>query len=187
MDNSTNGVSGIEPQYNMEQVGDYVWQAVIHITNEVDIGVAVIGSNRYVSGSADYDSNIHTWLDEDQDPSANNPPMFGEAVDNYPGASRIRISINYDGFMMFRFCTTNGNYEVRRAAWQDFNSWQAPNTEYTRSFGLFETTAFESSLDDVDPTIMESAGLPDFKDIANVPIRCSLPTIWEVLLSIRPS
>ncbi|NLE41650.1 MAG: hypothetical protein GX615_07460, partial [Lentisphaerae bacterium] len=41
--------------------------------------------------------------------------------------------------------------------------WQAPNTEFTRSFGLFETTTFESDLDDFPPSTMESAGFLPFE------------------------
>ena len=162
IDYSTNGVFGVEPQYNMEQVGDYVWQAVMRITNAIDIGVAVVGSNRYTSGAVDFETLPHTWLEENQADTAQNPPMAGTTVDN-SGGERIKINIDYNGFLMFRFCTTNGTYEVRRAAWQDFNDWHAPEEEYTRSFGLEKTTEFESTLDEFSPTHMDGSGILPFE------------------------
>ena len=160
----------IDPTYSMEQVGDYVWQSVIFTTNaaaagnNVDVGIAVVGTERYEPTAPVYESVPHTWLAVGQDDTAWNPPMAGFLTDNAPGATpRLRVQIDYDGFLMFRFCTTNGSYEIRRAAWQDFNAWQAPNTEYTRSFGLNETTSFESDLDNFPVTTMESAGFLPFE------------------------
>ena len=66
----------------------------------------------------------------------------------FPGwsALRTRVQIDYSGFLMFRFCTTNGSYQIRRAAWQDFNTWQADNVKYSRSFGIYDMKTFESDL-----------------------------------------
>ena len=160
----------IDPTYTMEQVGDYVWQSVIFTTNaaaagnNVDVGISVVGTERYEPTSPVYESVPHTWLAVGQNSTAWNPPMAGFLTDPAPGGTpRLRVQIDYDGFLMFRFCTTNGSYEIRRAAWQDFNAWQAPNTEYTRSFGLNETTSFESDLDNFPVTTMESAGFLPFE------------------------
>lgn len=160
----------IAPAYNMEQVGDYIWQSVIHMTNavaegnNVDVGIAVLGSERYNPIASLYESMPNTWLAPDQDETAWNPPMSGFLSDTATnGTPRLRVQLDYDGFLMFRFCTTNGSYEIRRAAWQDFNSWQANNTEFTRSFGLYATTVFESDLDDFPPTTMLSAGFIPFE------------------------
>ena len=66
----------------------------------------------------------------------------------FPGwsALRTRVQIDYSGFLMFRFCTTNGSYQIRRAAWQDFNTWQADNAKFSRSFGIYDMKTFESDL-----------------------------------------
>ncbi len=152
----------VDPAYNMEQVGDYTWQAVLHLTNAVDIGASVVGTYRYTSGATMFEPVPVTWLEDNQDPSAKNPPMSGFAVDE-SGIQPIQIQIDYDGFMMFRFCATNGYYEVRRAAWQDFNAWQASNTEFTRSFGLYETDTFQSDLVGKSPTVMDSAIITPFE------------------------
>ena len=58
-----------------------------------------------------------------------------------------RVDIDYDGFLMFRFCTTNGSYQIRRAAWQDFNEWQADNDYYDRSFGLYDMQTWTTDLE----------------------------------------
>lgn len=164
----------INPFYPLEQVGDYTWQTVIHTTNavatglNVDVGFAVVGTDRYEAGVPAYEALPHTWLAVNQDETAWNPPMSGNLNDNpETGTPRLRVQMDYDGFIMFRFCSTNGTYEIRRAAWQDFNSWQAVNNEFMRSFGLFETTVFESNLNDFSPSIPESAGFLPFEAETN--------------------
>ena len=69
---------------------------------------------------------------------------------------RTRVQIDYDGFLMFRFCTTNGSYQIRRAAWQDFNEWQAAETNYSISFGLYGVKDFGSDLTGRAPTVFGS-------------------------------
>ncbi len=152
----------VEPSYNMEQVGDYTWQSVLHITNTIDIGASVIGTYRYTNSATIFAQSPVEWLDDNQDPSARNPPMSGNAVD-VSGTDPIQIQMTYNGFIMFRFCSTNGYYEVRRAAWQDFNAWQANNTEFSRSFGLYQTDTYESDLVGKSPTVMDSASIPSFE------------------------
>ncbi len=75
----------------------------------------------------------------------------------FPGwsALRTRVQIDYSGFLMFRFCTTNGAWQIRRAAWQDFNTWQADNTKYSRSFGIYDMKTFESDLAGRDLTTFD--------------------------------
>ena len=69
-------------------------------------------------------------------------PIVPEEFENSEFGTRV--DINYDGFLMFRFCTTNGSYQIRRAAWQDFNEWQADNDCYDQSFGLYDMKTFTS-------------------------------------------
>ncbi|MGI5867835.1 MAG: hypothetical protein ACOX9C_00115 [Kiritimatiellia bacterium] len=171
-DMSGNGLT-IDPMYSMEQVGDYIWQSVIYMTNaaaegiNVDVGIAVQGTDRYEAPNTWYEAEPYNWLAIGQEDTAWNPPMAGVLNDDAPGGTpRLRVQIDYDGFMMFRFCTTNGNYEIRRAAWQDFNTWQALDSQdagFTRSFGLYETTSFESDLDDFPESTMGSAGFTPFE------------------------
>ncbi len=71
-------------------------------------------------------------------------------------ALRSRVQIDYDGFLMYRFCTTNGAYQIRRAAWQDFNTWQADDRHYWRSAGLYDMKSFESDLEGARITPFET-------------------------------
>lgn len=74
-------------------------------------------------------------------------------AEGWQGTSlRTRVQIDYDGFLMFRFCTTNGAYQIRRAAWQDFNTWQADDKYYWRSAGLYDMKTFRSDLEGRDLT-----------------------------------
>ena len=69
-----------------------------------------------------------------------------------PDRLGTRVQIDYDGFLMYRFCTTNGEFQIRRAAWQDFNAWQADNLLYSRSFGIYDMKEFLSNLEGRDLT-----------------------------------
>ncbi len=69
-----------------------------------------------------------------------------------PQRLRTEVDIDYDGFLMYRFCTTNGSYQIRRAAWQDFNSWQADDRRYSRSAGLYDMKTFEWDVEGRKPT-----------------------------------
>ena len=75
-----------------------------------------------------------------------------------------RVQIDYDGFLMFRFCTTNGDYQVRRAAWQDFNDWAADINWFSRSFGLYDMKTFECDLEGRDLTAFESMNATGFEE-----------------------
>jgi len=158
----------LNPTYTMAQVGDYTWQAVINLTNEIDVATTIIGTSRYLAGDTEFDPVDKEWIAEDQDELSINPPMSGYAVDDGSGTAPIRIQMDYDGFMMVRFLSTNGYYEVRRAAWQDFNAWQANNEQFTSSFGLFETDVYESDLTGKSATVMPAAEIPGFEGVTTV-------------------
>jgi hypothetical protein len=110
------------------------------VTNECSVGTAV--TKTLVPGDTwTRQETVTEWkLNETE------PPLAGHDL-------RTRVQIDYDGFLMYRFCTTNGAYQIRRAAWQDFNSWQADENEYSRSFGLYDMKTFESDLEGRDLTI----------------------------------
>ena len=114
------------------------------VTNECSVGTAV--TKTLVPG--DEWSRVVTvseWrLNEDH------PDFDGHTL-------RTRVQIDYDGFLMYRFCTTNGSYQIRRAAWQDFNAWQADDNEYSRSFGLYDMKTFESDLEGRDLTVFKQS------------------------------
>ena len=151
--------SNLEPSYPMQQVGDYTWQAIVRLTNAVDFAATVRGEWEYIEEYDAINNSTFRWGEIGQEPTAINPPMAGNLyrVGSYEtapsGWAPSRIQLSYTGFLMFRFCTTNGAYQVRRAAWQDFNAWQADDDWFARSFGLYGTQTFETTTDDLDATI----------------------------------
>ena len=165
-DADSDNPSHLEPSYAMQQVGDYTWQAILYLTNAVDSYFTVTSTYRYVEGAYGFDSRPWYWGEINQEETAINPPMSGTVTayhdDSIPaGADDVRVQLNYDGFLMFRFCTTNGSYQVRRAAWQDFNAWQADEDFYSRSFGLYDTQTFQSDLDNRDLSVFGNSPFVD--------------------------
>ncbi len=217
--------SYLEHAYEMMNVGDYTWSAIVHVTNAVDAYMFPTSANHHVAGRSYYNAGPYQWLETDQDVTAINPPTSGrvkpvveewttttrwrkvqatdseghplydqngkpvwarnedgsyvtnavqtsawvpdfdedtgfeEEVLQIPDAKKNsadtkapRIQIDYDGFLMFRFCTTNGEYQVRRAAWQDFNDWAADINYFSRSYGLYDMNVFESDANDLEDT-----------------------------------
>ena len=63
-----------------------------------------------------------------------------------------RMQIDYDGFLMFRFNTETGEYQIRRAAWQDFNDWTADDSYFSRSVGLYDQAVFTSDAEGLAKT-----------------------------------
>ena len=169
----------LDAAYAMQQVGDYTWQAIIHVTNAIDTAFSVTGAYQHAEGWTDYLPGPFEWGQVNQDATAINPPMAGyiarydeweddqavwalEPQTGIPGVwpkdstwAPVRTVIDYDGFLMFRYCTTNGSYQIRRAAWQDFNQWQADDNYYSRSFGIYNTKTFRSDLEGRDLTPFE--------------------------------
>ena len=98
-----------------------------------------------------------------------------------------RVQIDYDGFLMFRFCTTNGEYQVRRAAWQDFNEWAADINWFSRSFGLYDMKTFECDLEGRDLTAFESMNATGFEEdrrfAADHTKLVSGPVPWDVFFA----
>ena len=163
----------LDAAYSMQQVGDYTWQAIIHVTNAIDTAFSVTGAYQHVEGWTEYLPGPFEWGQVNQDATAINPPMAGYIARHdlweddqatqggvWPEDSTwapVRTVIDYDGFLMFRYCTTNGSYQIRRAAWQDFNQWQADDNYYSRSFGIYNTKTFRSDLEGRNLTTFEAA------------------------------
>ena len=104
-----------------------------YVTNECAVGTS--SSYTLVPGATSTREETYFEYELDEDTL---PPH--ETV-------RTRVQIDYDGFLMYRFCTTNGSWQIRRAAWQDFNDWQADNQWYSRSFGLYDMKEFTTDLE----------------------------------------
>ncbi len=162
--------SFLEPTYDMMQVGDYTWQAIVHVTNAIDVAFAVHTTDYYdPENPSAYLTNTNdtafVWGQVGQNADDINPPMAnditrsdwvqggesgegegdgeGEDASESKQALPVRTELDYNGFMMFRFCTTNGQYQIRRAAWQNFDDWQADDTHYAQTYGIFGTEIFD--------------------------------------------
>lgn len=144
--------SRMDPSYEMQMVGDYTWQAILHVTNAIDVAMSVTGACYYAeAGQQSFEDRLapYVWGQINQEETAINPPMSGDLAAVQPalepapaGWAPVRTQIDYDGFLMFRYCSTNGQYQIRRAAWQDFNTWQADDNLYSRSYGVFGMKTF---------------------------------------------
>ncbi len=116
----------------MQLVGEQTWQAVLYLTEAVEMDLQFAGHAAYVPDAISYAPMPEFWGDNDQDTI--NPPLSGNAGYNQ---ADIKVEMDYVGFVMFRFNAVTGLYEVRRAAFQDFNTWQAPDDVFDESIGLF--------------------------------------------------
>ena len=154
----------VNSSYPMMQVGDYLWQAIIYTTNAVSLKTSVTGTRRFENNATEYEQIPSVWGEIDQDETARNPPMSGFAnLTTSLAEQPVIMQIDYKGFLMYRFNTQSGNYEIRRAAWQDFNNWQAPNDDFARTFGLFETDIFETDISALSPTQKTAANIVAFE------------------------
>ncbi|MCL1856743.1 MAG: hypothetical protein FWF84_03760, partial [Kiritimatiellaeota bacterium] len=126
----------------MTLVGTNTWQVVDNFTNTqfaVTNGYFEAMA-RYISGDDDYDSErMDCWGDPDQ---AKVTPAFASqlAIDALP----IRMEMNEPSMVLFRADFDKGGYDVRRAAYQDFNQWQASDYYFEESYGLYGVQYFHS-------------------------------------------
>ena len=128
-----------------------------------DWGPRVVVTNRFaseiVTNATFVKKTRREWIEEPY--TVWEPDFDEETIDR---EHRTRVQIDYDGFLMFRFCTTNGSYQIRRAAWQDFNEWQAAETNFSLSFGLYGVKDFTSDLSGRATTEFSAAFASDFID-----------------------
>lgn len=168
---SGSGDSGLQGSYPMTLVGDYTWMSIVRVTNEIDVAASPTSAWHHVDGETVYTRGPYVWLEENQDPTSVNPPSSGAVkpvrgtpasynpaaatgfeedvlqVTNAAAMAATRLSVNYDGHLLYRFCTTNGSYEIRRATWQDFNDWTADLRYFQSSYGLEDQKTFDSTLE----------------------------------------
>lgn len=157
--NDTALVSNLAPKYDMELVSDYTWETVMHSTNAYDIGIFVNQTKEYL-GSTSTEFGENKKLGQ-IGAAGKQPPMFGN-VDT-ASTNGIPLVTDYNGYIMFRICTTNEQYQIRRAEWQNFNEWAADDTFFDATKGLIGIKEFTSNLDGWDIETYESNALPVFE------------------------
>ena len=183
---SGSGDSGLKSAYPMTLVGDYTWMAIVRVTNEIDVAVSPTSAWHHVDGETVYRRGPYVWLEKGQDPTSVNPPSSGTVqpvrgsqaswnlsatgfeesallVTNGENVAATRLSVNYDGHLLYRFCATNGAYEIRRATWQDFNDWTADLRYFQSSYGLEDQKTFDSTLEGRAVTVDRTAATVAFQ------------------------
>ena len=61
----------------MQNVGDYTWQAIIHVTNAIDVAMSVTSAYHHVAGASEYQAGPFVWVEQNQLETAINPPTSG--------------------------------------------------------------------------------------------------------------
>lgn len=128
-------------------VDDYTWQAVVEVSAFTNIVMRFEGLERYTNNAPEYLEAPDYWADPDQEYIF--PPLASFAALD-PDA-RIELDFVYDGFLMFRFNTETLEYTVKRAAFQDFDDWQASIDRFEYSLGLFAVQSFPADFDTWTP------------------------------------
>ena len=132
-------------QQTMTLVDDYTWQGQILMQDSVskqnitNLTWFFIEANHYSNNATAFNAPI-SWGDTNQDFS--NPPLGGTADLTTDPLYALKATLDYNGFLVFRLNTTNQNYLVRRAAYQDFNVWPADPGHFASSLGLFAINIF---------------------------------------------
>ena len=142
-----------DPVFNctnaLQLIGDNLWLTTISVTNVINDyyakfeGVAPYGG----AGTTEYLAEATVWGDDDQ--ATTNSPLASYAGTDEDGMIRIHIE-NRTGneiTMMVRIDANNGSYQVRRAAYQDFNDWGADASFFEDSVGLYDVETYEQPFD----------------------------------------
>ena len=119
----------------MSLVGDNVWQGLTLMPGITNLTWYFVGSQHYSNDATAFGTTI-SWGGGSNEAFLF-PPINGTAIQttNDP----LHAVLVYDGFLAYIFTTTNQNYLVKRAVYQDFNTWQANQTYFESSLGLYAT------------------------------------------------
>lgn len=129
-------------------VGDETWLTTIPVTNSVHWSGKILGIDPYNgAGSMSYGSEPTSWGDPAQ--MVVRPPLSSTAV--IGAASPIEVIHGMkegdSTRLMVRLDTTSGSYQIRQAAYQNFNDWSADPTYFEDSTGLYDTLTYEEAFD----------------------------------------
>ena len=125
-------------------VGDETWLATISVTNDIHFSGDLLGVAPY-SGADAYGEEPDIWGDASQ--MTTNPPFASKATVDAENPIEIKLGTTNTINLMVRLDTTTGDYQVRRAAYQDFNDWSADQTFFEDSLGLYDTKTYEQAFD----------------------------------------
>ncbi len=125
----------------MELVDDEVWQGVTLVTGITNLTFKFKGLDRYTNDAAFFSPTPVVWGDNDQDFPY--PPVAGYL--ELDATNSIRAELEYSGFLLMRFNADNNAtnaYIVKRAVYQNFNTWQASKVYFEESQGLYGIQSF---------------------------------------------
>ena len=130
---------------------------------------ALAAATRATNSGAAYVSGVELGVHREEKTRKETYYTYRPVPDPYSMSQLgTRVQIDYDGFLMYRFCTTNGEYQVRRAAWQDFNDWAADINWFSRSFGLYDMKTFECDLEGRTVTPFDSMSVRGFEEVSGL-------------------
>ena len=148
--------------YNwMRQIGDptvYDRVYLVDMRNDIEFATAYLDGPRTtntLTGLRGTYPALVRFAERMEVPFATDEPLAVEGGEEVP-ISRLgsRMAIDYKGNLMLRFSTKTGEYQIRRAAWQDFNAWQADDKAFSQSVGLDGTKTFSADAEALAVTTM---------------------------------
>ena len=129
-------------------VGDETWLTTIPVTNSVLWSGHIYGVDPYEgAATTKYGVEPTRWGDANQ--LVTNPPLASVAtnVTATPIMVDHGMKAGESTRLMVRLDTTTGAYQIRQAAYQDFNDWSADQTYFEDSLGLYDTMTYEQAFD----------------------------------------
>jgi len=129
----------------MTLVGDYTWQVLKSIDGITSQTWYFEGAGHYDNDATNFDAAIESWGGGSRQANPY-PPMSGSAYSTTTDA--LRAQTTYSGALVYFFThnsvinnsdvtTYTTNFIVKRAAYQDFDSWQADQNRFVASLGLY--------------------------------------------------
>ena len=133
----------------LQLVGDETWLTTIPVNTNVHFFGHILGVAPYEGAATMAYGAVPTrWGDPDQATVV--PPFAGVAAIDAatPFEADVGMETGDSSRLMVRLDTRTGAYQIRQAAFQDFNEWPADPTYFEDSMGLHETPTYEEGFDD---------------------------------------
>lgn len=130
----------------LQLIGDNLWLTTMAVTNNIHYFATIEGVAPYGgSDTTEYLDEPTYWGDDDQETV--NPPLASVAGTVEETPIEIDLGTVDPITMMVRLDATTGSYQIRRAAYQDFNDWGADTQFFEDSTGLYDVQNYEQAFD----------------------------------------
>ncbi len=127
---------------SMELVEDEVWQGVTLVTGITNLNWHFKGYGKYTNDAASFGEGVTVWGENDQG-TLISPPIAGYA--ELDATNGILAELDYTGFLLMRFNTTNRNYIAKQAVYQNFDGWIANKEYFEESLGLYAINSYDQN------------------------------------------